>query len=70
MDAPLTGALDDLGGPLDVTGSLQLLADRSYVVEGLIAARADAPADISQMLQFLGPADQQGRRPFSLAGSP
>ncbi len=65
----LTGALADLGGPLDVTGSLQLLADRSYVVEGLIATRADAPADIGQMLQFLGPADQQGRHPFSIAGS-
>jgi general secretion pathway protein N len=65
----LNGALSDIGGPLQVTGTVQLKPDRSYLVEGLIATRADAPADVVKTLQFLGPADAEGRRPFSLAGT-
>lgn len=65
----LTGALTDIGGPLQVTGTLQLKEDRSYVIDGLIATRPDAPAGVASTLQYLGPADAQGRRPFSLAGS-
>jgi general secretion pathway protein N len=65
----LTGALTDTGGPLQVTGTVQLKPDRSYVIEGLIATRADAPSDVVNALQYLGPADPQGRRPFSFAGT-
>lgn len=68
-ETPLAGALIDTGGPLQVAGSVQLLADRSYVIEGLVALRPEASPDIVHALQFLGPADAQGRRPFSLAGS-
>jgi len=67
--APPTGTLIDTGGPLQVTGSVQFLDDRSYVIEGLVALRPEASPDIVQALRFLGPADAQGRRPFSLAGS-
>jgi len=66
---PLIGALTDTGGPLQVSGALQLLADRSYVIEGLVAPRAEASPEMTSTLEFLGPADQEGRRPFSLAGS-
>jgi len=66
----LTGALVDTGGPLQLTGTLQLKPDRSYVIEGMIATRPDAPPGIANTLQYLGPADSQGRRPFSLAGTP
>lgn len=65
----LVGALTDLGGPLQITGTAQLKQDRSYVIEGMIATRPDAPPDIVNVLQFLGPPDAQGRRPFSLAGT-
>jgi len=65
----LTGDLSDIGGPLQVTGTLQLKPDRSYLIEGLIAPRPDAPSDVVNTLQFLGAADAQGRRPFSLAGT-
>jgi general secretion pathway protein N len=65
----LTADLSDTGGPLQVAGTVQLKPDRSYVVEGLIATRPDAPSDVVNTLQFLGPADAQGRRPFSLAGT-
>jgi len=68
-ETPPTGTLIDTGGPLQVTGSVQLLDDRSYVIEGLVAPRPEASPDIAQALQFFGPADAQGRRPFSVAGS-
>ena len=63
----LVGALTDQGGPLDLAGNVRLKADRSYVVEGVVAARPDAPRNVADFLQFLGPPDSEGRRPFSIA---
>ena len=69
-DGSLTGALTDIGGPLQITGTVQLkAADRSYHIDGMIAARPDAPRDVVNTLQFLGPPDEQGRRPFGTEGT-
>jgi general secretion pathway protein N len=69
-DEVLRGALADGGGPLQLSGELQLNAqDRSYLIEGLIAARPDAPRELLNTVQFLGEADPEGRRPFSLSGT-
>lgn len=65
----LTGALSDLGGPLQLNGKVELKPDRSYLLDGMIATRPDAPRDIVNVLQFLGEPDAQGRRPFSLSGT-
>ena len=65
----LIGALADQGGPLEIAGAVRLKPDRSYVLEGLVAARPDAPKSINDTLQFLGAPDAQGRRPFSIAGT-
>jgi general secretion pathway protein N len=66
----LAGALSDLGGPLQVTGTVQLKrTGRSYIVEGLIATRGDAPQNLAKTLEYLGPPDAEGRRPFSVAGT-
>lgn len=65
----LAGALTDLGGPLEIAGSLRLKPDRSYLIEGLVATRPDAPKTIVDSLQYLGAPDAQGRRPFSIAGT-
>jgi len=65
----LAGALTDMGGLLQITGTLQLKADRSYLIEGLVATRPETPRDVADSLQFLGTPDAQGRRPFSLAGT-
>jgi general secretion pathway protein N len=65
----LSGALTDLGGPLQVTGTVQLKPDRSYLVDGLIATRPNAPKSIANALQYLPPPDAQGRRQFSFEGS-
>ncbi len=68
-EGELVGMLSDLGGPLEIVGAVRLKPDRSYVVEGVVATRPDAPGSISDTLQYLGPADEQGRRPFSIAGT-
>ena len=66
----LTGQLADIGGPLQISGTLQLrAADRSYHIDGMIAARPDAPREVLNTLQYLGPADEQGRRPFGTEGT-
>lgn len=65
----LTGALADLGGPLQISGTLELRPERVYVLQGLVAPRPDAPRNLAQQLQFLGEPDAQGRYPFSLEGS-
>jgi len=69
QDEQLVGQLQDLEGPMQVTGTLSLAADRSYVVDGLVAPRAGASDAVIQTLQFLGAPDAQGRRPFSVAGT-
>jgi hypothetical protein len=68
-EAAIVAQLRDLDGPLSVTGVLQLLHTGSYDLEGSIAARPGASAQLTQALQLLGPADARGRRPLSLAGS-
>lgn len=66
----LVGALNDTGGPVQITGTILLkAADRSYLLEGLIATKPDAPPDFAKTLEFLGEADAQGRRQFSLSGT-
>lgn len=66
----LAGALVDISGPLQIAGTLELkAADRSYVINGLVATRPSASQELSNSLQFLGPPDAQGRRQVSLAGT-
>lgn len=66
----LVGALQDLDGAVvALNGKLTLHADRNYQLDTLVAPRANTPPSITQGMQFLGDADAQGRRPFSLSGS-
>ncbi len=67
--ARITGALQDLEGPIEVAALVRLGPDRSYEIEGQIATRPGAPADVVNALQYLGEPDASGRRPFSLAGT-
>jgi general secretion pathway protein N len=58
----LTGALKDTGGPLQLSGTLQLKPDRSYLVRGNVTARPGAPRDLADALQFLPPPESDGLR--------
>jgi hypothetical protein len=68
-DSPIEGQLHDLDGPLQVNGQLRLQPSGEYEVNGTVTARANASEDLDKLLQYLGPADAQGARTFSLAGS-
>lgn len=57
------------GSPLDVIGVVRLLPDRQYVIDAQVGTRSEAPPSLSKALEYLGPPDDQGRRPLSLAGS-
>jgi general secretion pathway protein N len=66
----LVGSVSDVDGPLKIAGKIQLKStDRSYLLEGLVATKPDAPAEFARTLEFLGPPDAQGRRQFSLSGT-
>jgi hypothetical protein len=65
----IVGSLHDLGGPLTVTGTLQLRQGSNYEVNGLISAGPAASPELAKAIEYLGPADAQGRRPYSLAGT-
>jgi general secretion pathway protein N len=61
--------LKDLDGPIALTATLRVQRDRSYLIDGQIATRPEAPSQVVSALQYLGEADASGRRPFSLSGT-
>jgi general secretion pathway protein N len=64
-----TGVVHDLGGPLALDATLQFTRDPGYVLQGQVAARPAAPAELADELKYLGSPDASGRRPFSLSGT-
>ncbi|MDB6089212.1 MAG: ral secretion pathway protein [Gammaproteobacteria bacterium] len=64
-----TGQLKDQGGPLQVEGTLRLTREPGFDLQGLVKPRADATADLTSEIQYLGSPDAQGRRPFALAAT-
>lgn len=75
FDAPpksagtIVGTLRDTAGPLSVAGTVQYSAQGGYEIAGTVMARNDATPELAKAVEYLGEADAQGRRPFSLAGT-
>ena len=67
--AMIVGELRDLDGPLMVSGRLAIRNGSDYELAGQLSARAGAGPELTKLMEFLGPADAQGRRPFSLTGT-
>lgn len=66
----ISGRVRDSGGPLEVSGTVMVDADRSYVLEGVVRPRSEASPDIVRGLEFMtGEPDESGWRSFSLTGS-
>ena len=68
-DDLIVGELRDSGGPLAVTATLQLHTSGDYELNGTALARSNATPELVRAVEFLGEADAQGRRPFSLTGT-
>jgi len=65
----LRAEVRDLGGPLQVQALANLAPDRSFELQGVVAARAEAAESLRQVLELLGPADpQRGGHIFGIAG--
>jgi hypothetical protein len=65
----LVGRVSDLGGPFALQATVHLTREPGYVIEGLIAARPSASPDLAAQLRYLGAADSEGRRQFSVSGT-
>ena len=61
--------LKDLEGPIEMVATLRIERDRSFLIDGQIATRPNAPAQVISALQYLGEPDAAGRRPFSMSGT-
>lgn len=65
----INGRIEDLGGPLEISGTLVLSEPSDYSINTRIKARPDASEALRRNLEFLGPAEPDGARVFELAGS-
>ena len=66
----LSAMFHDTGGPLEVTGTLALDANRAYTLDSLIKPRSDASTMLVQGLAIMtAEPDAQGRRKLTLTGS-
>jgi general secretion pathway protein N len=68
-DATLSAGVSDKEGPFSVSGRLTVSRDRSFLLEGTLAPRGEVPPAMERSLALLGPADENGRRPFSVSGT-
>jgi hypothetical protein len=63
------GMLRDLAGPIELTGTLDVKDDFSWMLDALAKPRATAPPQLQRLLEYLGPPDAQGRRRFGAEGT-
>lgn len=68
-DATITAQLTDIGGPLELRGTLVLTPPGNYTLKARIRARPEAPEALRRNLEFLGPPEADGMHIFELAGS-
>jgi general secretion pathway protein N len=69
-DGRIAATFVDNGGPLEVSGSATLAANREYMLDALIKARAGAPDQLVEGLKFMtADPDAEGRRRLTLTGS-
>ncbi len=64
----ITASIEDTDGVLDMAGSLQLNADRSFEFIALVIAKPEAPQGIRQLLQTLPAANDRGQRELRYEG--
>ena len=63
------GELQDIGGPLELNGTLVLQPDLNFELDTWVKPRADATPGVVRLIEFLGATDAQGRRNFSASGN-
>ncbi len=69
QDDGIGATVEDTDGVIDLAGSLQVKADRSYQFLGKVIAKPGAPARLLRQLEYLGTADARGQRELRLEGT-
>jgi hypothetical protein len=69
VNGSVVGQLRDLGGPFTVSGTVQLSAPSSYLVEGFITGRTANAERLVREFTLGAPPDASGRSAFSFEGS-
>jgi general secretion pathway protein N len=65
----LVGLVSDVDSPLLVRAQLIVRRERSYVLDGDVTPKPNAPPEVARAVAFLGPPDASGRRQFQITGT-
>jgi general secretion pathway protein N len=68
QESGVVASVEDTDGLIDVAGSLQLSADRTYKFVAQLAPKHNTPANVRQQLQLLGSANERGQHELRLEG--
>jgi hypothetical protein len=69
QNGKLSGNLRDLGGPLRLSGTLTLSVAGAYEINARVRSTQPADESYEKALEVLGPADSEGMRTVSVAGT-
>lgn len=69
QNSGVMGSVEDTDAVIDLAGSIQLRADRSYAFLGLVAPTERTPSKLRQQMQFLGTANERGQYELRLEGN-
>jgi len=68
QDSGIVASIEDTDGVVDLAGSLQIFADRSYQFVAQLGAKPETPSNLRQQMQYLGSANDRGQRELRLEG--
>ena len=68
QESGVFASVEDTDGVVDLAGSLQVSADRSYLFVALLGVKPETPANLRQQMQFLGSANDRGQHEFRIEG--
>lgn len=69
QEGGIGASVEDTDGVVDIAGSLQLNADRSYQFLAQVVAKPEAPDRLKTQMQYLPPANDRGQQELRIEGS-
>ena len=68
QESGVMASVEDTDGLVDLAGSLQISADRSYQFIAQLAPKNNTPDSVRQQMRFLGSANERGQHELRLEG--
>ena len=69
QEAGIAASVEDTDGVVDIAGSLQVNADRTYQFLAQVVAKPEAPQRLKTQMQYLPPANDRGQQELRIEGS-